>query len=123
MAHALVVNAMLDGYHEKSPPWCGPPRRPMPAGGRQQAERERARCVALARRLDPGKVNSAVPFGLVSGWRELRTPTTTLPARSGGVGRGGGLGRCWNGDVAVLEPVMLTQTVAHLVVKGAAAGD
>src|SRR4051812_29720970 len=39
---------------------CAPPRRPMPAEGRQQAGRERSRCAALARRLDPGKVNSAV---------------------------------------------------------------
>jgi hypothetical protein len=35
---------------------CGPPRRPMPAGGRQQAERVRARCAALARRLDPREI-------------------------------------------------------------------
>lgn len=39
---------------------CGRTRRPMPAGFRQQAERERARCAAPARRLDPEKPNSAV---------------------------------------------------------------
>jgi hypothetical protein len=32
----------------------------MPAGGRQQRSRERARCAALARRLDPEKANSAI---------------------------------------------------------------
>ncbi len=45
---------------EDGMPWCGPPRRPMPAGGRQQAGRERARSRRVSGALIHRKTKSAV---------------------------------------------------------------